>query len=281
MPHSLTRRPLLAGLAAIAAAPAAAQDALSALERRSGGRLCVFAIETGTGRTIGHRQDERVLMCSTFKALAAAAVLARVDSGQEKLDRLVPFGERDLLSYAPVVRANLTRGVLTVEALCAAMVELSDNSAVNLLLPSLGGPAGLTRFLRGIGDPVTRLDRVEPDLNVPSGDLDTTTPRHMAGTMQRLLLGDILSAASCARLEGWMVASPTGRTRLRAGLPADWRIGDKTGTSNRYANVVAILRPPGRAPIVAASFLEGGGANGAARDRVHREVGEILASWLR
>ncbi|WP_424812139.1 class A beta-lactamase [Roseococcus sp. YIM B11640] len=278
----LARRPFLMGAAAAGVArPAFAADALTALEQRSGGKLGVFAVESRSGRVIGHRQDERVLMCSTFKALLAGAVLARVDAGQERLDRRVPIAEGDLLDYAPAVRAHLAEGTMTVGQLCAGMVELSDNSAANLLLATLDGPAGLTRFLRGIGDPLTRLDRTEPALNVAHGELDTTTPRRIAETLRVLLLGEALRPASRAHLEGWMVASPTGRARLRAGLPEGWRVGDKTGTGGNWANVVAIIHPPGQAPILAASYLELPGATGAQRDAVHREVGAILAAWAR
>ncbi|MBS7811322.1 class A beta-lactamase [Roseococcus pinisoli] len=281
MNHSTTRRLLTAGLAGLAATPAlAAGNPLAALERRDGGRLHVFALDTGSGRNLAHRSTDRVLMCSTFKALLAAAVLARVDAGQEALNRRVPIRPEDLLEYAPVARAHAAAGGASVEVLAEGMVGLSDNTAANLLLPSVGDPAGLTRWLRGIGDPLTRLDRNEPGLNHPSGELDTTTPRRMAETLGAILLGPVLAAPSRERLEGWMAASPTGRARLRAGMPEGWRVADKTGTGGSWANVVALVRPPGRAPVLVSSFYDVSNVPAAKRDGVHREVGRIVAEWL-
>lgn len=280
MSYSLPRRGL-AALSALIAAPALAaeQDALSQLERREGGRLHVFALDTGSGRSLAHRAEDRVLMCSTFKALLAAAVLARVDAGEERLDRRVDYSPADLLEYAPVAREHVAQGRLPVATLAEATVGLSDNTAANLLLPSLGGPVGLTRWLRGIGDPLTRLDRNEPSLNRPLGEMDTSTARQMAMTLRLILLSEVLSPDSRGRLEGWMAASPTGRARIRAGLPEGWHAADKTGTGGSWANVVALLRPPGRAPLVVASFYDRADATGPKRDGVHREVGRIIAAW--
>ena len=281
MGHLMRRRGLAAGLGGLFASPArAAESPLAALERREGGSLHVFALDTGSGRSLAHRSEERVLMCSTFKALLGAAVLARVDSGQERLDRRVEYGEADLLEYAPVARAHVAQRGLPVEVLAEGMVGLSDNAAANLLLPSVGGPVGLTRWLREIGDPLTRLDRNEPGLNRALDTMDTSTPRQMVETLRKILLGEVLSAASRERLEGWMAASPTGRARLRAGLPDGWLVADKTGTGESWANVVALVRPPGRAPVLVASFHENANAAGPKRDGVHREVGRIVASWL-
>ncbi|MDB5415742.1 MAG: hypothetical protein JWR10_4077 [Rubritepida sp.] len=284
MLHHVSRRRLAAGVTGLALAGAAlplaaAEDALAVLERRHSGTLGVFALDTGSGRSLAYRGEERVLMCSTFKALLAAAVLARVDAGQDRLDHRIAYGRSDLLSYAPVARAHVGEGALSVEALCAAAVEVSDNTAANLLLPTLGGPEGLTRFLRGIGDAVTRMDRNEPSLNVPSGELDTSTPRAMAHSLRAILLGEALSAASRERLEGWMVASTTGGARLRRGFPAGWRAGDKTGTGATQANDVAIARPPGRAPLIVTAFFAATDSLGAARDAVLRDVGAIVAAW--
>lgn len=281
MTQSLTRRALAAGLAGLAAAPAlASDDALAELERREGGRLYVFAQDTASRRSIQHRAEDRVLMCSTFKALLGAAVLMRVDAGDERLNRRVDYTQSDLLEYAPVAREHVAQGGLPVEVLAEAMVGLSDNTAANLLLPSVGGPVGLTRWLRGIGDPTTRLDRNEPALNRPTAEMDTSTARQMVETMRKLFIGELLSAESRERLEGWMAASPTGRNRLRAGLPEGWRVADKTGTGETWANVVALVRPPERPPVLVASFYDAADVSAAKRDGVHREVGRIVAAWL-
>ena len=254
---------------------------LAALEARAGGRLGVAALDTGTGRRIAHRGEERFPLCSTFKVLLAGAVLARVEKGQERLDRPIAYTKADLLEYAPVAAARLAEGRMTVEALCAAAVEASDNTAANLLLQALGGPAEVTAFARSLGDPVTRLDRTEPTLNtaLPDDPRDTTTPTAMAESLKAMLLGGGLEPESCQRLEGWMRGSLTGGDRLRAGLPATWTVGDKTGTGDRgTVNDVAILRPPGRAPILVAAYYTGSRAPLKDRNAVLAEVGRIVVA---
>jgi beta-lactamase class A len=246
-----------------------------------GGRLGVAALDTGTGRWLRHDEDGRYAMASTFKWVLAAAILAEVEAGRLALDRELSFTRADLVSHAPVVEANLERGRLPVERLCAAIVEVSDNTAANLLLARIGGPAGLTRFCRAHGDGVTRLDRNEPELNanLPGDPRDTTSPAAMAGLMRTLLLGDALRPASRARLIGWMQGATTGLQRLRAGLPSGWRVGDKTGNgANGAANDLAIAFPPRRAPILTASFQSGGTAERPARDAIHALVARAVAS---
>ena len=244
-------------------------------------RLGVAALDTGTGRTLGFDANSRYAMCSTFKAPLAAAILSGVDRGRFDLDEEVAFGEADLLDYAPVIRANLRRGRLSIERLCAAIVEVSDNSAANLLLRRIGGPAGLTDFIRRCGDRVTRLDRYEEALNsnLPGDRRDTTTPAAMVGLMRALLLGNVLAPASRERLAGWMENSTTGLKRLRAGLPPGWRAGDKTGNgANGAANDVAIAWPPGRPPILIASYVSGAEVGEEARHAAHAAVGRIVAA---
>ncbi|XYI03789.1 class A beta-lactamase [Sorangium sp. So ce1128] len=260
---------------------ARAAPALARIEAQLGGRLGVAALDTATGARIGNRAAERFALCSTFKALLAANILARVDQGQLTLDRRVTYRESDLLEHAPVTRARLAEGGLTLEELCAAAVEVSDNTAANLLLAQVGGAAGLTAYLRSLGDEVTRLDRDEPALNtnIPNDLRDTTTPDAMADTCRVLLVGDrALREASRARLVGWMVRSTTGLTRLRAGLPKDWVVGDKTGTGGSGAtNDVAVAWPPSRAPIVIACYVDAPSASADARNAAHAEVARIVA----
>ena len=241
-------------------------------------------LDTGSGRRLDHRGRERFPLCSTFKVLLAGAVLARVERGQERLDRPIPYTKTDLLEYAPITTARVAEGRLTVETLCAAAVEASDNTAANLLLQTLGGPTGMTAFVRSLGDPVTRLDRTEPALNsaLPGDPRDTTTPAAMVASLKALLLDGSLTPGSVQRLEGWMRGCTTGGARLRAGLPADWTVGDKTGTGRRgTANDVAILRPPGRAPILVAAYLTGSRAPAKDREAALAEVGRLVAAAFR
>jgi beta-lactamase class A len=233
------------------------------------------------GQQIGYRMNERFAMCSTFKLLLAAAVLARVDAGKESLDRQVPYGQSDLLSYAPITRKHASQGSMSVGDLCAAAIQYSDNTAANLLLSTVDGPAGVTRWLRSLGDETTRLDRTEPDLNtnLPGDSRDTTTPAALVATMQKLLTGDALSVTSRKQLARWLIGNTTGGARLRAGLDPAWLVGDKTGTGDRgAANDVAVIWPKKAAmPWFVAVFVSAPNATPAARDAEIAEVGRIIA----
>ncbi|KAA0687811.1 class A beta-lactamase [Azospirillum brasilense] len=259
-------------------------DAIAALETRSGGRLGVAVLDTGTGQRFGHRADERFPMCSTFKFLLAGAVLKRVDEGRERLDRRIPVTKADMVPYAPFAETRLDGPPPTVAELCEATMTLSDNVAANLLLPTVGDPAGLTAFLRTLGDQKTRLDRNEPSLNsaIPGDPRDTTTPAAMVHSMERLMLGDALTPASRDQLIAWMVANRTGDKRLRAGLPKGWRVGDKTGTGTRgTANDVGIVWPEGRAPLLIASYLTETADAFKERDAIHAGVARAVADALK
>jgi len=229
----------------------------AAIEKATGGRLGVAGIGTATGRRFGHRGQERFAMCSTFKVLAASALLARVDRGNEDLNRRIRFAAGDVIKNSPISKDHAGEG-MTLAVLCAAALDYSDNTAANLILAALGGPHAVTAFARSLGDPVTRLDRTEPTLNeaTPGDPRDTTTPAAMAANLQKLLLGKALAPASRAQLAQWMIGNKTGDARLRAGFPRDWRIGDKTGSGDHgTANDIAIAWPPGREPIIVAVYL--------------------------
>jgi beta-lactamase class A len=280
---ALTAAVVLPNVPRADAASIAASGRLAALETHAGGRLGVHALETTGRKTLGHRAGERFPMCSTFKFLLTAAVLARADRGEEHLGRPISYGKRDLLAYAPITTAHVAQGHMTVEALCAATVSYSDNTAADLLLGTIGGPAGVTRFARTIGDGVTRLDRTEPTLNtaIPGDPRDTTMPASATADLERVLLGNALSHASRARLEGWMTDCRTGVDCIRAGIPAGWRVGDKTGSGdNNTRNDIAILRPPAGAPILVAAYLTGARVSAADRDAALAEVGRIVLSSL-
>lgn len=274
-----------AAMALLATGPARAEDPFATLESQSGGRLGVAALDTGSGRQIGYRATERFPLCSTFKLLLAGAVLARVDAGQERLDRVVRFTRAQLVPYSPATGPAADGPGLPVAALCKAAVTLSDNTAANLLLASMDGPAGLTRFIRSLGDEVTRLDRTEQTLNeaIPGDPRDTTTPMDMVRDMQRLALGTVLSPAGRTQLVTWLRANKTGDKRLRAELPPGWQVGDKTGTGDRgTANDAGILWPVGgRAPILVAAYLTGATKRTPAeRDATLAAVGRLVAATL-
>jgi beta-lactamase class A len=216
----------------------------------------VFAVDTGSERTLVHRADQRFLICGTFKGLLAAHVFARVDAGQESLTRLVSYTEKDLLFASPVTKAGVGQGALSVEILCQAMVEASDNTAV-LLMTSVGSPEGLTRFVRSLDDAITRIDRFEPESNQSNDVLDTTTPQAIVGSVRKILLGDVLSGKSRQLLEGWMIAAKPGLKRLRAAFPADWVGADRPGTNlDHETNDDALAKPPRRAPLLVAAYYD-------------------------
>ncbi|RVL58589.1 class A beta-lactamase-related serine hydrolase [Sinorhizobium meliloti] len=293
MPLHITRRAMLAASAMLypafvlgtpALASGAAEDdvteRLRQLEERTGGRLGVAVLDTETNISFGHRETERFAMCSTFKALAAACALARVDRGKEKLDRRITFGKEVLLPHSPVTEKHVGGNGMTVAELCEAAITISDNAAGNLLLESLGGPQGLTSWLRSIGDETTRLDRTEPDLNeARKGDpRDTTTPGAMLDTLGKLVLGLVLSQEGRKRLIDWLVANKTGDARLRAGLPQDWRIGDKTGTSMTGAvSDIAVAWPEGRGPILICVYTGEAKAPLDDLNPVFADIGRIVA----
>ena len=263
--------------------PVAADRAMSRLtdlERKHGGRLGVAAVDLGTNRRIAHRAEERFAMCSTFKVLVAALVLARVDRGEERFDRVVTFSKDELVSYSPVTEKRVSTG-MTIAELCEATMTISDNTAANLLLASFGGPARLTAYVRLLGDTVTRLDRIEPELNdvAPGDPRDTTSPSAMLQTVRRLVLEDALSPGSRDRLTDWLVANKTGNARLKAGFPKGWRIGDKTGTGNHAAtNDIGVAWPPGRKPVIVTVYYDGSDAPLQTREQVIAEVARIVAA---
>ncbi|HEV7325809.1 MAG TPA: class A beta-lactamase [Bosea sp. (in: a-proteobacteria)] len=278
---SLMTAPMLGNAPAFAQGrEEAVREALFALDRKHGGRLGVAILDSGNGRIVAHRGEERFAMCSTFKFVAAAFALARIDRGEEELDRRVSYSKADLITYSPVTEKHVDKG-MTIAELCDAAVTLSDNAAGNLLLDSFGGPKGLTGYMRSLGDEASRLDRREPDLNEakPGDPRDTTTPVAMAGVLRQTVLGAALSPASRQQLTAWLVANKTGDKRLRAGVPKGWRIGDKTGTGNNNAtNDIGVIWPPGRAPLVVTAYYAESSAAFPEREAVLAEVGRLASS---
>ncbi|GFO83442.1 MAG: beta-lactamase [Methyloceanibacter sp.] len=256
----------------------------AAIEAKSGGRLGVSVHDTGTGLKAAHRGDERFPLCSTFKVLAAAAVLNRVDKGEETLSREVPVPKDSILEYAPVAEKH-AGGVMSLSDLCAAAMIWSDNTAANLIFESLArdglsGPEAATAFVRSLGDTTTRMDRMEPELNefTPGDPRDTTTPDAMAGLLQQLFLGEALSPLSRDRLTEWFVACETGRNRLRAGMPETWRVGDKTGSADGITNDVAVAWPATGDAILIAAYISESKADGETRDAALADVGKAVAT---
>ncbi|RQS72526.1 PenA family class A beta-lactamase [Burkholderia sp. Bp8963] len=263
-------------------ASGASVTSLASLERAAGGRLGVCAIDTATGRRVQHRADERFPFCSTFKALLSAAVLAQSVERPALLQQRVAYRQADLVRYSPVTERHVGAG-MTVAELCAAAVQYSDNSAANLLLKLIGGPAALTAFARSIGDDAFRLDRWETELNtaLPGDPRDTTTPAAMSASLRVLALGDALPASQRAQLADWLRGNRTGDKRIRAGVPAGWQVGDKTGTGDYgTTNDAGVLWPPARGPVVLTVYYTQAQADAKAKDDVIASATRIAIAAL-
>lgn len=251
------------------------------IEVETGGRLGVALVDKAGKLLLGFNRDDRFAMCSTFKAPLGAAILAGAEGGKFGLEGSIPFGKDDLLDHAPVVKKNLKRGRMSMAELAAAAIEVSDNSAANLLLPMVGGPEGFTRFLRAHGDTVTRLDRNEPALNenVEGDPRDTTSPSAMAGLMAILLFRD-LKPESADMLRGWLNASTTGAKRIKAGLPEGWTSGSKTGSCGTAFNDVALVRSPQGEEYILAIYLDRPTVDAAAAEAAIAETARAALSFL-
>lgn len=242
-------------------------ECLRDLERTAHGRLGVAAF-SGSGCivdfSLDYRAQERFPLCSTSKVMIVGAILRNSMDDGGLLARRIEYGERDMVSYSPVTEKQLAYG-MTVEQLCEAAMCYSDNTATNLLLQVLGGPEAVTEFARRIHDKTFRLDRREPDLNtaLPGDERDTTTPEAMANDIWAMLFGTfgesnvkLLAPKQSALLRAWMSANATGGKRIRAGVPADWKVADKTGTGDYgTTNDVGVLWRPQGEPIALAVYF--------------------------
>lgn len=275
--------PSASGSAPMSAVAVAVPDTrqFTDLETRFGARLGVYAIDTGTGRTVTHRADERFAHTSTFKALLAGVLLRRLTDAD--LRRVVRYTEADLLEWAPITSQHVATG-MTVDALIAAAVQYSDNTAANLLLEEVGGPKGLQRELRRIKDWTTNTNRIEPALNeaAPGDERDTSTPRQLGKDLRTYALGDVLSPARRQKLTDLLVGNTTGGPYIRAGVPSGWKVGDKTGNGGYGTrNDIAIVWPPTGRPLIIAVQSDRGVPNAPSDDALIAEATKAVISVLR
>ena len=294
----LTRRRVAAGLAAATlrvglfrpkpafAFAASLQNDLAAIEAKSGGRLGVAVLDTASQARADYRGNERFPLCSTFKVLAVAAVLKRVEAGRERLDRSFVLKRTDLVAYSPVLKDRVGDAI-TLAELCAAAMTESDNTAADFVLKSLGGPSAVTAYARSIGDAVTHLDNNEPLFSrtkpVGLAKSDMTTPTVMVADLHALLLGDALALGSREQLKAWLLGCKTGDKRLRAGLPAGWQCGEKTGSDESHGstNDVGVLWPPQpRPPLIVAAYLTQTKAKYEDREAALADVARAVVSAL-
>lgn len=288
----LQRRQLLLAGAALAltsslaplrvfAASDTLQRQLAALEEQVNGRIGLALIDNASGHAWSYRGDERFPLCSTFKLLLAAAVLKHSESQPELMQQTLHWTAADHLVWMPVTEQH-PQG-MTISDLCAAAIQYSDNLAANVLLKKLGGPAVITDLARKMGDSVTRLDRNEPTLNtaIPGDPRDTTTSLHMAHTVQRLALGDGLKPVQQQQLIAWLKGNTTGKKAIAAALPAGWEIGDKTGSGGYgTTNDVALIWPPGKAPLIMAVYFTQPEPKAKSRQDVLAQVATIALQQL-
>ena len=295
----ISRRGLLIGVAAVTTVSLAGcsdkvtqglgfAQRMIEIQKRHGGRVGVSAL-TGTSSahaetngSLSIQSTERFAMCSTFKWVLAAAILQQADQGKLKLSDLVKYGKKDLLEYAPVTSANVAKG-MTIGDLCAAAVSLSDNTAANLLLPLIGGLTGLTAFVRGLGDTVTRFDRTEPTLNsnIDGDEQDTTTPEAMSTLLRIVFTGTVLKPESLKRLKDWMAATSTGNARIRAGVPKGAIVADKTGAGERNAtNDVGVIWLPNKAPVFLSIYTSGGTLDADGRNAIIADITKLVFETL-
>ncbi|WP_051162053.1 class A beta-lactamase [Nocardia transvalensis] len=235
-------------------APADTSKPFAELENQHTARLGVYGIDTGSGRTVAYREGERFPIASTFKGIACGGLLRAHPLSTGYFDQVIHYPATDLVANSPITEKRVDTG-MTVAELCHAAITVSDNTAGNQLLKLLGGPEGFTAFARSLGDTVTRLDRWETELNtaIPGDERDTTTPAALAADYRALVLGDVLAKPEQDQLKSWLVANTTGTARIRAALPQDWTVGDKTGSPDYGGALdIAITWPPNRAPLVIA-----------------------------
>lgn len=258
-----------------------AKTQLETLERDLDGRLGVFAFNTANGSQLTYRADERFPVCSTFKVLAASAILTKSEQVTGLLEQLIQYERSDLVSYSPITEQHVGVG-MTVANLCAAGLQYSDNTAANLLMKILGGPEAVTTFARSIGDNEFRLDRWETALNtaIPNDPRDTTTPMAMGLSLYQLVLGDALKSEHREQLRDWLLGNTTGTTRIKAGIPADWEIADKTGSGDYgTANDIAVVWPPKGQPVVVSIYTTQHKQDAKARNDVIAAAARTVVDW--
>ncbi|RAU19442.1 class A beta-lactamase [Nitrincola tibetensis] len=252
---------------------------LQRIENVLDARIGFSAYDSETGVRWEYNADQRFAMSSTFKTLACAALLQRVDSNEEQLERKVSFSKSDLVTYSPITEQHADSREMSLFELCEATLTTSDNTAANLILQAIGGPEVVTEFARGIGDNVTRLDRWETELNqaTPNDDRDTTTPNAMVGNLKGLLLGDVLSPNSKSQLREWLVGNKVADGLFRASMPAEWVIADRTGAGGFGSRAItAVIWPPERLPILVAFYITETTASFEDRNTAIAELGSVI-----
>ncbi|EPY4091329.1 class A beta-lactamase [Enterobacter hormaechei] len=255
---------------------------LMTLEKISGGRLGVAMINTADNSLTLYRASERFAMCSTSKVMAVAALLKKSEAKAEIMNERIVLQQSDLVTWSPVTEKNLSTG-MTLAELSAATLQYSDNAAMNVILRYLGGPSGATAFARSIGDSTFRQDRTEPELNtaIPGDERDTTTPLAMAESLEKLTMGNALAEPQRQQLVKWLQGNTTGDASIKAGLPAIWVVGDKTGSGDYgTTNDIAVIWPDSQPPLILVTYFTQPLKDAKGRKDVLAEAAKIVVTPL-
>ena len=223
---------------------------------------------------------KRVPLMSTFKTLACAKLLSDEAKGKLTLDHPVTVEKSSLVTWSPVLEKRVGQAITLAQA-CAATMQMSDNSAANIILKQTGGPQALTRFLSDLGDNTTRLDRFETELNEarPGDPRDTTTPNAITATLDTLLFGKALSPGAQKQLTQWMKDNKVADNLLRSELPAGWQIADRSGAGGYGSRgITAIVWPVKRAPIIVSIYITQTDASFEQRNKAIAEIGKVIFS---
>lgn len=258
------------------------EKALKRLEETYHGRIGVFALNTKNKRTFHYRATEPFPLASTAKLMVVAAVLKKGSENNSWLNQTVHYTKQTLITYSPITKQHIDSG-MTIRDLCQAAIIVSDNTAMNLLIKQLGGINAVNQFAHSIGNKSFRLDRLEPNLNsaIPGDLRDTSTPSDMAYSLQTLLLSNELKAEQQKQLVNWLINNKTGDEKIRAGVPKDWIVGDKTGAGDYgTTNDIAIIWPPNQEPIILAIYFTQSEKSNSNSDHIIAEASKIVANEI-
>ncbi|WP_320734326.1 MULTISPECIES: carbapenem-hydrolyzing class A beta-lactamase IMI-25 [Enterobacter cloacae complex] len=262
-----------------------AMDEIKKLETGFGGRVGVYALDTGSGKSFSYRANERFPLCSSFKGFLAAAVLKGSQDNQLNINEIVNYNKRSLEPHSPITQKYKENG-MSLGDMAAAALQYSDNGAANIILERyIGGPEGMTNFMRSIGDEDFRLDRWELALNtaIPGDERDTSTPAAVGKSLKNLALGNILNDHEKETYQTWLKGNTTGAARIRASVPSDWVVGDKTGTCGAYgtANDYAVVWPKNRAPLIISVYTTKSEKEAKHDEKVIEEASRIAITHLK
>lgn len=248
-------------------------------ESALGARIGMAVFDANTRTTWQYRGDEQFPLNSTHKTFSCAALLSKVDDKSLSINQSVAISKDMLIAYSPITEKSLSPQTITLGEICRAAVSYSDNTAANIVFDAIGGEAGFNTYMQSIGDKQTRLDRKEPELNesTPGDVRDTTTPNAIVNSLRKILLGDVLSVSSRSKLTQWMLDDQVAGALLRASLPPDWKIADKTGAGGYGSrSIVAVIWPPKKQPLVVGIYITQTKASLQASNQAIARIGEVL-----